>query len=156
MIKIGKITGDKKVEALLKKLPKKFRRLFTSAFAEYLVGNQQHGFRHDDPYRQTTRAAVYGRQWESDAQRRYVMGAIARGEIKLGRRQHVPTEASKGYGYKIINDGYGAMITNRTPGAYWTRIWRGWKNWRDAMAVVNANIKGALRHAASKVREAAK
>lgn len=151
MFKVGPVRNIEKVQAFLRKVPHGTKKAAILAILVYLVGNKEHGFRHDNPYKQTTRKKVYGKQWESDAQRRYVMAAIRSGEIVLGRRSPNPTDASKGYGYKLTNGGYGGRITNPAPGAYWSRMWGGWKNWRTATEVIDNNIKGALRSATAKV-----
>ena len=151
MFRFGPLRNYKPVAAMLKRIPHGSKKEAVIGIAEYLVGNEQHGFRKDDSYRQTTRAAVYGKQWQSDAQRRYVMAAIRSGEIVLGQRKNTPTDASRGYGYKLTYGGYGATITNDKEGAYWTRIWGGWKNWKNAGEVVTNNIKGAMRHAVARV-----
>lgn len=151
MIHFGPITNIKKVQAFLKRLPHGVKKEAIIGVAEYLVGDGSHGLSHDDPYKRTTRKAVYGRQWESDAQRKYVMAAIRSGEIQLGRRNPNPTAASKGYKYSLTKGGYGATITNDQEGAHWTRIWGGWKNWRSYKKVVQDNIKGAMRHAMARV-----
>ena len=142
-----------KVQAFLKTVPFGAMKIAIVAFTEYVIGNERHGLRHDDPYIPTTRRAVYGQQWESEAQRRYVMAAIKRGEIVLGQRQRMPTEASQGYGYHTTNSGYGATITNTEPGAYWSREWGGWKNWRSALKVIRDNMKGAMRHTTAEVNK---
>jgi len=103
------------------------------------------------PYKQTTRKAVYGRQWESDKQRAYVMSKIKSGEIVLGQRQRSPTDASSGYAVKETRGGYGATITNEKPGAFWSRVWNKWPRWRTVNKVVDDNIKGAMRHATARV-----
>lgn len=140
-----------KVQAYLKTVPYGAMKESIKGVTEYVIGDERHGLRHDDPYQQTTCQAVYGRTFESDAQRRKVMAMIKNGEIKIGQRQHVPTEQSKGYGYKLTNHGYGATIENAYPGAHWARVWGGWKNWRSIPKVVQDNLKGAVRHATSRV-----
>lgn len=75
------------------------------------------------------------------------MAAIASGEIVIGRRRNSPTNASQAYGYKITNGGYGAVIENESEGAYWSRKWGGWKNWKSSEKVISENIKGALSNA---------
>jgi len=145
MFKFGPIRGLDSVQQFIKALPYRTKREAVIGVAEYLVGDSRHGFRHDDPYRRTTRRAVYGQQWESDAQRRYVMAAIKDGRIKIGQRKNTPTNASSGYRMRLTSNGYGATIYNDEEGAYWSRSWGGWKNWRNNQKVVAANIKGALR-----------
>jgi hypothetical protein len=144
-VRFGPIRGIKEVQDFLKNAPRGAVKPALIAIVEYFIGNERHGLKHDDPYKQTTRAAVYGRQWESDKQRRYVMAMIREGKIVLGKRSRNPTDASKGYGYQETKSGYGATITNDQPGAYWTRKWGGWKNWRLYMEVIQANMKGALK-----------
>jgi len=153
VIKFGPIKNIDKVVAFLRNLPRGTKREAVIGVAEYLVGDGSHGLSKDDPYRRTTRKAVYGRTFESDAQRRYVMGAIKRGEIVPGQRKYSPTRASEGYSYKLTSGGYGATITNTEEGAYWTRVWGGWKNWRSYDKVVRDNIKGAMRHAMKRVND---
>jgi len=151
MLKRQPIRNLEKVQAFLKTVPRHGMKVAIEAMAEYFVGDERHGLKHDDPYMQTTRKVVYGKTFESDAQRRYVMAAIKSGEIKIGQRQQTPTDASQGYGYKLTNNGYGATIENEKSGAYWSREWGGWKNWRSVIEVINDNMKGAVRHAVSKV-----
>jgi len=153
MFKAGPIRNLKKVQDYLKKTPRGTIKTVIVALVEYIIGNEKRGLRHDDPYKQTTRKKVYGRTFESDKQRKYVMAAIADGRIKIGQRKNNPTNASKGYGYKLTNNGYNATITNESEGAYWSRGWGGWKNWRNVAKVINANIKGALRHATAEVNK---
>ena len=148
-----RIQNVEKVQDYLKTVPRGTIRTAIKAFTEYVIGDSRHGLRHDDPYKQTTRQQVYGRQWESDKQRAYVMSRIKSGEIKLGQRQHSPTEASKGYGYKLRAGGYGATITNDKEGAYWTRVWNKWPTWRKVGKVIADSMKGAMRHATAAVNK---
>jgi len=147
MIKFGPIRNIKQVNDFIKTLPRGTIKAGVVAFTEYIIGDGKHGLSKDDPYKQTTRKKVYGRTFESDKQRRYVMAAIKDGRIKIGQRNPDPTRASKGYGYKLTKGGYNATINNTEPGAYWSRVWRGWKNWRPYMKVVTDKMKGAMRAA---------
>jgi len=137
------------VQAFLKTVPPGVKRESSKAVAEYIVGDAGHGLSHDDPYQQTTRARVYGQQWESDKQRKYVMAKIRSGEIVLGMRRNSPTKASQGYGVTETRNGY--VITNKEPGAYWTRRWNKWPRWKHTNEVIKNNIKGAMRHATAAV-----
>ena len=133
-----------KVNIFFKAVARFMPRAATKPFAEYIIGDSNHGLSHDDPYQQTTRAKVYGRQWESDKQRRFVMGAIQRGEIILGQRKYSPTRASSGYKLHEQRDGY--AIINTQPGAFWSRVWAKWPRWRHYNEVVRSNMRGAILH----------
>jgi len=147
------------INAYLRTVQRGVVKVAIEAIAKYMIGEEgapgagRHGLSHDDPYKQTTRAAVYGRTFESDKQRAYVMAAIRSGEIKIGQRSPNPTDASKGYAYKLTNNGYGATITNSQPGAYWSRVWGGWKNWRTIPQVISDNMRGAIRHANAEIKK---
>jgi len=153
------IRNVKEVQAYLSTVPRDTVRVAIEAIAKYVIGEEgapgagRHGLMHDDPYKQTTRAAVYGRTFESDKQRAYVMAAIRSGEIKIGQRSPKQTDASQGYGYNLTNNGYGATIKNEKPGAYWSRVWGGWKNWRTIPQVISDNMRGAIRHANTEIKK---
>ena len=149
-----RVHNVEKVQAFLKTITRRSQKEAVKAFTEYVIGDSNHGLRHDDPYQQTTRKAVYGQQWKSDKQRAYVMARIRSGEIKLGQRQHSPTEASQGYGYKLRAGGYGATITNAKEGAYWSRVWNKWPKWRTVGKVIADNMAGAIRSAIAAVNRA--
>ena len=137
------VRNIKEINAFLKTVPQGAKRIGGKAIAVYLVGNEQRGLKKDDPYKQTTRRRVYGQQWESDKQRRYVMSRIRSGEIVLGQRARKPTHASGGYAVKDTRDGY--QIINPRPSAFWSRVWAKWPRWRHYNQVIRDNMKGAIR-----------
>ncbi|MCP4263654.1 MAG: hypothetical protein GY774_40025 [Planctomycetes bacterium] len=150
------IRNLEKVQAYLKTVPHGTKKIAIEAYTRYLIGLEgapgpgRHGLSRKDPYKQTTRAKVYGQTFESDKQRKYVMAAIKSGEIKKGQRKGHATKA-EGYTYKLTNSGYGATIENKEESAYWSRVWGGWKNWRSVQQVIIDNTKGAMRHATSRI-----
>jgi len=139
------VRNRREVAELIRTITKGSKRVATKAMAEYFVGNEHHGLAHDDPYKQTTRRRVYGQQWESDKQRKYVMAKIRSGEIVLGHRARKPTYASGGYAVKESRDGY--TIVNPRPSAFWSRVWAKWPRWRHYNKVLEDNMKGAMRAA---------
>lgn len=148
-----RVRNEEKVQTFLKEVPRGTVKIGVEAIAEYIVGDSRHGLKHDDPYVQTTREAVYGRPFESDAQRKKVMAMINSGEIKIGQRNPDPTTSGQEWNYVLKNNGYNATLTNESEGAYWARGWGGWKNWRSVEKVISDNIAGALRHAGAKIAE---
>ena len=151
MLKFGPIRGIKEVQAYLKTVPRGAVKAAIVAVTEYIISDSRHGLRHDDPYKRTTRKAVYGKTFESDKQRRYVMAKIRSGEIVPGQRKYVPTKASGGYVNTETRDGY--TITNTQPGAFWSRVWAKWPKWRHVNKVVKDNMRGAMRAATSEVNK---
>lgn len=170
MIKFGQIRNVEKVKAYLAEVPRGAKKAAVIAIAEYIVGDESHGFKHDQPYKYVSRASAYGNVSKDGApagffswkQFRFVMAAIAKGDIVPGTRKYSPTEASESYAYKLTNSGYGAQITGDAPGAYWTRDDKAQPRqlaavgWRKAMDVISTNIAGAIRHAAAAVSAALK
>lgn len=164
MLKVGPLRNVEKLQAFLKTVPRGMVRAAVRAFAEYVIGNSYHGFRHDQPYKYVSRAKAYGKV-SSDApagyfskrQFRYVMAKIASGEIKPGQRRNIPTHASGGYEVKETRGGYGASIVNQEAGAYWTRSDKRQPRqltmvgWKRAAQVVASNAVGAIRHAKAAV-----
>jgi hypothetical protein len=119
----------------------------TEEASRYLVGDATHGLKHYVPYRYVTRLAAYGTSFFSDAQRRYVMGAIARGEI-------VPGVENRSYatqrGWTILYSGTSTRILNPTPGAYYTTDDIGQSRhearvgWRKVSAIIASNERGMI------------
>jgi hypothetical protein len=144
------------VQAYLKALPRGVMKVALFAVTEYIIGDESHGLRHDEPYKYVSRAKAYGETFVSDRQRRLVMAKIGSGEIQPGSRQHSPTEASQGYRAAETQRGY--TITNSKEGAYWTRSEAQPRQlaligWRKMAKVAADNMAGALRHANATVRK---
>lgn len=166
MLKIGPLRNVDELQKFLKTLPRGMTRAAIRAFAEYLIGNSYHGFRHDQPYKYVSRAKAYGKVasgvpagYFSMRQYRYVMAKIASGEINPGQRRNIPTKASGGYEIKETRGGYGANIVNQEAGAYWTRSDKNQPRqlarvgWRKAADVVAANIVGGIRSAKAAISQ---
>jgi hypothetical protein len=149
------------VQEYLRSLPRGVMKVALLAITEYIIGDDRHGLRHDEPYKYVSRAQAYGRVSDAPAgyfswkQFRYVMAKMDSGEIDPGTRQHSPTEASKGYMAKETQRGY--TITNPKPGAI-TRAEAQPRQlalvgWRKMLKVAQDNMAGALRHANTAVNK---
>lgn len=160
-IKFGPIRNIKELQAFLKTAPRGTIRVIVKAFTEYIIGDENHGLRHDQPYKFASRAKAYGKV--SDAPPGYFsmaqfrkVAALTKGFTVFGRKND-PTKASGGYSYKETRGGYGATITNEQPSAYWTRSDKGQPRqigmvgWRKYTKIVEDNTKGAIRSAVAAV-----
>jgi hypothetical protein len=151
MIKIS-VRGIEELHKYFASLQAELRKMVIPTVTEYLLGDENHGLRHYVPYKYVSRKLAYGQTFVSAKQRRYVMAAIRDGRITPGRSNRTGATAA-GWSYKVQGGGYGASITNSTPGARYTmgddtqarqpaKV-----GWRKAMAVISTNIDGAIRKA---------
>lgn len=87
-----------------------------NAYADYLMGNERRGLKHYAPYRYVSRKAAYGKTWQSEKQRKYVMMLIKRGIITPGKPNRTRRTAS---GWQKKGAGNMVLLINRSPGAVW-------------------------------------
>jgi hypothetical protein len=166
MIRI-KIKGVENVKEFLRGVPLGVKTVAAHEVAKYLIGDSTHGLKHEPYYKHINRYAgfpeasyvtstgktVYG--WNSEKQHKYVMAAIARGEIKPGQdnRTHKFQNA-----WEIVGDPPRYIIENKTDyggylmGDQQTRMHNmiGWRRWQKNVA---DNMKGAMRAAILKIDE---
>jgi hypothetical protein len=154
------------LQAYLKTVPRGTLRVALKAFTVYIIGDERHGLKHEEPYKYVSRKRAYGNVSSDGApagyfswkQFRYVMAKIHKGEITPGtaNRSHA---SSRGYGYKETNRGYGMNITNEERGAYYTRDDKGQARqpalvgWRKVSKVVADNLKGGMKAARAAVNQ---
>jgi hypothetical protein len=160
-----KSTPVRNLEAIrdyIKTVPRGTVRVALRAIVEYVIGDNTHGLKHDQPYKYASRAKAYGNTgarfangnpvpagYFSAAQFRKV-AAITKGFTQFGRKNS-PTNASGGYAYRETKGGYGATIENKEQSAYWTRDDKGQARqlglmgWLKKSAVIASNMAGALR-----------
>lgn len=156
MIKFS-VRGVEKLKAFFAKLPAAARKIAAPAVAEYIIGNESHGLKHYHAYKHIARADVYSPIFKSDKQRAYVMASIRSGAIKVGENRH--GNLRDGWKQNPQGGGYGARIYNAVPYAQYvqgdgsqSRIHKA-MGWRTMMAVVNTNIKGAMKKAEQAVQD---
>jgi len=161
-----KIRGVEKVQEYLASLPYGVTKIALTALTEYVIGDETHGLKHPDPYKYASRAKAYGYTgakfengnpvpagYFSAKQFRYVAaitkGFTMRGENRTGN-------STDAWQYVEVSP-YNIKIVNPEPGAYWTRDDSGQARqpanvgWRKVSAVIEANIKGAMKHATAEV-----
>ena len=149
------IRGVEKLQEFFKKLPRGALRAGMRAAGEYILGNEQRGLRHSEPYKYVTRKSAYGFTFFTDKQRRWFWangGPDMIGNNRTGDSANAWTIVEKQNGYRL-------SISNPTRGAYYTRNDKGQARqpakvgWRKVSAVVAANIAGAIRAANAAVKK---
>jgi len=140
-----KVTGVEQVKAYISDLPRGTKAAAMRAIATYIVGNKQHGLKHDVAYKYVSRKRAYPPTgWQSDKQRRYVMWAIKTGKIKIGRA-HTPTHYSESWDWKQKDSHWDRTnITGKLPFDRFPSIHNRLGGWRHCMEVISTNIKGAI------------
>ena len=91
-----KVVGADKVVDFIKDVPKGAKAAAMREISTYIVGDKNHGLKHDPAYKYVSRKRAYGKVSDAPAgyfswkQFRYVMAKLASGEMKIGRK-HDPT-----------------------------------------------------------------
>jgi hypothetical protein len=153
-----RIRGVEAVQAFLRAVPRGAVKVALQAFSEYILGNDQHGLRHNEPYKYVTRKAAYGVTFFTEKQRKWFFWALNTGQIDPGSGKRTG-ETSKAWKAEPRNDGYRYTLTNNTPGGYYTRDDYGQARqpakvgWRKVSAVLTANYAGAIRAAVAAVKK---
>ena len=149
------IRGIEEIRAFFRKLPRGSLRAGMRAFGEYILGNEQRGLRHQEPYKYVSRKSAYGITFFTEKQRRWFWangGPDMIGNNRTGESANAWTLVEKNNGYKI-------SLQNQTRAAFYTRDDKGQARqpakvgWRKTSAVVAANTAGATRAANAAVKK---
>jgi hypothetical protein len=140
------VRGVKEVTDFLKSVPLGTIRAALSAAAEYLVGNDRRGLKHQPPRVQHGPGNPY--KWQSEKQRRAYFATNGFG----GGIPYKRTGKSKQWTVKAQNGGYQAQITS---GAPYEQFLRGQNQqrghaadgWRKIEAIITTNLRGMTRAA---------
>jgi hypothetical protein len=140
-----KVTGVEEVKKFITELPRGVKAAAMRAIVTYIVGDKNHGLKHDVAYRYVSRKRAYPPTgWQSDKQRRYVMWAIKTGHIKIGRK-NTPTHYGQSWDWRQKDSKWDRTdITGRLPFDRFPSRHNRLAGWRHYMEVVNTNIKGAI------------
>ena len=149
------IRGIEEIQAFFRKLPRGSLRAGMRAFGEYILGNEQRGLRHSEPYKYVSRKSAYGITFFTEKQRSWFWangGPDMIGNNRTGESAKAWTLIEKNNGYKI-------SLQNQTRAAFYTRNDKGQARqpakvgWRKTSAVVAANTAGAMRAANAAVKK---
>jgi hypothetical protein len=157
------IKGLEEVQAWLKDLPFLVRQKAAGWVAEYMIGDDSHGLKHEPAYRPVSRVAAYGVSFFTEKQRRWFFAALHDGRINPWQNNRTHKFADS-WAAKPTGAG-GFQLTNTAPYAQHLAGTIGNDNrarqpamvgWRWVKDTISSNFAGAIRHAQAKVREWAK
>lgn len=149
-----KVRNIAAVQSFLRSVPRGALKVALEAFTEYIVGNDAHGLKHNDPYKYVTRKSAYGVSFFTDKQRRWFWANG--GPDMIGKPRSGNTSAA----WKKVPSagGYQYKITNDTAGGFYTRDDKGQARqpakvgWRKVSKVLADNYLGAIRAAVAAVK----
>lgn len=142
------------VQSFLRSVPKGALKVALEAFTEYVIGNDAHGLKHNDPYKYVSRKSAYGVSFFTEKQRRWFWangGPDMIGKPRTGATSEAwkAVPSSNEYQYKIVNN---------TAGGYYTRDDKGQARqpakvgWRKVSQVLADNYLGGIRAAVAAVK----
>lgn len=137
-----------KVELMVGRVAKALKPDVSYAAAVYLVGNMGRGLKHYRSYKHVTRKAAYGKTFQSDKQRRYVMAMIKQGKITPGYPKRTG-KAQRGWKARPISGG-DSMVSNDVPYIGYlhdndsqARL-NALAGWRKVEEIIESNTRGML------------
>jgi len=154
-----RVRSSKKIQDFLRSLPYGTRKIGLAAIAEYLLGDDRHGLRHDEPQKYISRKQAGYTTSAKQMRFFFATGILERtpdGGIKLNHYKRTG-ETANAWVSREINRGYGIVLENEKKGAYYTRDNFGQTRQhemagrRKVSKVVADNLKGAIRHAKAEV-----
>ena len=145
-----------KVTAFIKEVPRGVKVSAMREIATYIIGDKNHGLRHDPRYKHITRAKAYPNAVITIGKKhkRKIRGYFSVKQfywvilnIKQLGRKHDPT--NYGQSWQMENDSHWdrVKIIGKLPFDRFPSNLNRLGGWRDYMEVVNTNIKGALQSA---------
>lgn len=120
------------------------------AAADHLIGDGRRGLKHYPPYKYISRKRAYGKTFQSDKQRRYVMAMIREGKIdpgapkRTGRLQRGWVRGGRGTDIIIKNTAPHVLpvMGDETQSRHERLV-----GWRMVSDVIESNLKGAQQAA---------
>ena len=153
------IVNADKVAEYIKSLPPGIKAAAMRAISEYVIGDKNHGLKHDVRYKYVSRKRAYGKVsaappgYFSWKQFRYVMAKLHSGEMKIGR-ENDPTKYSQSWRWEQKNSQWDRTeVQGRVPFDRFPSRQNKLVGWRHYLEVVQSNMKGAMQEAQRKVDE---
>jgi len=161
------IVNADKVAEYIKSLPRGIKAAAMRAISEYIIGNGQHGLKHDVAYKYVPRNRIpvatlitYGplkgkivRGYFSSKQYYYVTWALRTGRMKIGRKND-PTKYSQSWRWEQKDSKWDrTQVQGKLPFDRFPSRHNMLAGWRHYLEVVQSNMKGAMQEAQRKVDE---
>jgi len=147
-----KVRGVKAVQSFLASVPRGALRVVLQAFTDYVIGNDAHGLRHNEPYKYVSRKAAGYKT--SPAQIRFFFATgiwkSVNGKVVLNPYTRT-NETSKAWKSVPSSNAYQMKIVNEKESAYYTRDDKGQARqpakvgWRKVTQVLADNYLGGIR-----------
>lgn len=142
--------------AYVRKLPRGVKIAAMRAGTEYLIGNEQHGLRHEPPYNYVSRTRAYGQPFSSEKQQRWFFWALSEGLINPGQDNRTHDIANSWVIKETDSSWTRVRIENDAEGAQWVIGTKqaaqpamvGWRVWTQTVA---DNMAGMIRAAQAAV-----
>jgi hypothetical protein len=146
--------GVQEAQDFVKDLPYQTKQVASDAIAEYLVGDESHGLKHEAPYHYVSPFQSYSDDPAKAArQRGWIFTHLD--QIGTGIRTHAMQAA-----WKIARTGAGAVqISNNSDGIQFVMgndkqsRQSDAVGWRKVSENIQDNMAGAVRHAVAKINE---
>jgi hypothetical protein len=133
-----------RVLEFIKSIPRGVKAPAMRAISTYMIGDGRHGLKHYPAYKYVTRKQAFGKSFQSDKQRRYVMAMIREGRIDPGYPHRTGNYQRS---WQLKNDSHWdrVQIEGRLPHQGWPNRLAAKIGWRSMPDIISTNIKGAIR-----------
>lgn len=148
----SKVRGMGEFQAFIDELARNMRGLAAETIADDLIGNGLRGLKHYPPYKYITRRRAFGRPFQSDAQRRLVMGRIRSGRIDPGAPHRTGNYQRS---WHREGSGVGSKIVGELPHEGWPNRLAKLINWRPPDEIISTNILHACNAAERAIQKKA-
>lgn len=140
------ISGVKEIKEFIQSIPRGVKKVAMYGIAEYIVGDESHGLKHEPSYKYVSRKSAYGMTFFTDKQRRWFWANGGPDMIGNNRTHAIRDD----WDFTDTGGWSRVSIFNQAPGVGWVMGTEQARQpakvgWRKAMDVVMSNLAGALR-----------
>ena len=143
-----KTRGFDELKEYFSDLPRNLRGIASEAASDDLIGDGSRGLKRYPGYKHVTRRAAFGRPFQSDKQRRFVMAGIRSGRIDPGYPHRTGNFQRS---WHRTGSGVGSRVVGTLPHEDWPNRLAKKIGWREPMDIIMSNLAHAVRHAEAKI-----
>lgn len=154
-VRFNPILGLEEWKAFIKEIPQGVRVTFMRAFTTYIIGDKNHGLKHEPAYKYVSRKSAYGQTFVSEKQRRWFW-ANGGPDMIGNNRTH---EISNAWEMKVRDSSWTHVsVENGADGVGWVMGLGQARQpakvgWRDILKVIQDNMTGAMNAAQDAVND---